>query len=174
MMSPASGRAGAQRPTPGKPTLRYGAAMAALTRLEQAAPRTALALRSASALQRRAAARIACERAVAATSLAGPEVEAALAALVAGKQDQAARMKVHKLSLRLDEEHTQLQEHGAVHEMLKALVFFNQARAALALVYALSHDDKDMHEAIYEACAALEDNEPLLKEVDRTLAQSTE
>jgi hypothetical protein len=109
--------------------------------------------RAATPRQRRAAALLACERAVAAVARSDRAVDDALAALRAGAvPDAPAAARLDALAAALDGEASRLRDGDLAHER-EALRAFARARVAGALARAASGDEA---EAIYEAIHALD------------------
>ncbi len=138
-------------------------------RLDAVAPIVGERFRRAASSKRRQAVYVACEGAVAAVSLAEPEVSAALAILrgAATTDVTLLRSRLESLSAGFDDEYFRLEEDGGASQRLRALHCFSKARAASALAFAL--DDSKLHEAIYESISALEDPAALVRLVERTL-----
>ena len=129
--------------------------MTKLFRLDTLAPNLAERFRRASAEQRRRAARIACEAAVEAAGLAAPEINDSLAILRADAiADASLRERVETLRERLDDAYFRLDDEG---HRADALLCFSRARATSAVGFALSVPEAELHEAIYESLAAVEE-----------------
>lgn len=139
-------------------------------RLDSVSSGVAEAFRGASPVARRQAALVACERAVSATGLEGAFVDGALLALrgTVGGTD-ATRITLQELAARLDDDYLQVDADGDESRKAEALRCFSKARAASALAFGLSPDSGSLHEAIYEAIAALEDPAELLRVVGDAL-----
>jgi hypothetical protein len=71
----------------------------------------------------------------------------------------------------LDDEYFRLDEEGEPAQKQEALRLFSKARATSALVFALSGDEAQLHEAIYEAIAAMDDPGDLMRLIDGTLRE---
>ncbi len=139
-----------------------------LSRLDSVAPAAAKRFRQAPSNKRRQAAKLACEQAVLAAELAAPEVNEALAALRgAVTPDVSLRERLESLAARFDDAYFELDENG--DQKQQALVCFSKARATSALVYALSDDDNQLHEAIYESISALAAPAELVRMVEGAL-----
>lgn len=137
-------------------------------RLDSAAPVVAQRFRQAPSNKRRQAAQVACEQAVVATGVTAPEVSAALAVLRgAAASDASLRERLESLAARFDEEYFQLDEDGG--QTQQALVCFSKARATSALAFALADDDTQLHEAIYESIAALDEPSEPVRLVEHSL-----
>ena len=132
-------------------------------RLDSRAPELAKALRGAPlALQRRAVI-VACEVATARVGLDADDVVAALGALRTDSGvDPALRLRLEALATRLDDEYLGLAQLGDAPKKGVLSLFF-KARAASALVFAFSTDAEQLHEAIYEAIAAVEDPSEVIR-----------
>ncbi len=139
-------------------------------RLDSVSPTLAESFRRASPANRRQAARVACELAVSSAGLTDPEVAASLDALCAGAPAEASlRAELERLADRFDDEYLRLEEDGDHAEKSEALRLFWKARAASALAFALSGDDAKLHEAIYEALAAMADPSELVRAAEIAL-----
>lgn len=142
----------------------------ATNRLDSSNPQLAEALRRASDLQRREATRVACERAASATEANGPEVAAAILAFRAGKAPgPRLREDLEAAAARLDEEYFRLEEQGPVAAKAEALRLFSKARATSAFAFAMSTDPGELHDAIYEALAAVDDPRDIIRPVEAAL-----
>ena len=139
-------------------------------RLDSVQPRLAEAFRRASPLRQREATRLACEGAASAAELSGPEVDAALETLRTGGPARAdLRADLEALAARLDEEYFRLDQDGTEVDQPAALRVFSKARATSALAFCLAPNPGDLHEAIYEAIAALEDPRELVQAAEAAL-----
>jgi hypothetical protein len=127
-------------------------------RLDAVYPALAESFRQASAAKRWQAARIASELAASSTNLADQEVVAALDALHAGAPADASLLaRLQDLAARFDDQYLQIDQEGNQATKLEALRHFSRARATSALAFALCDDAAQLHEAIYEAIAAMDD-----------------
>lgn len=138
-------------------------------RFDAVAPVAATRFRQAPSSKRREAARLACEQAVAATALTAVEAGEALAVLRgAVRQDGALHERLDRLAATLDDEYLRLSEDGGAEG--QAFRCFRRARAASALVFALTADAAQLHEALYEALFSLDDPTELVRLLEQTLA----
>ena len=132
-------------------------------RLDSIAPLIAERFRRAPPDVRRRATLVAIEHAIAATGVSGSDVDAALEVLRSATPPPTnLRQRFETSAAEHDEEYIQLSETG--QRETAALWAFSKARALAALAFALSNDE--LHEAIYEAMAAVDDTERL----ERSLA----
>jgi hypothetical protein len=140
------------------------------TRLDSVLPAVAAAFRRASPQKRRQAARIACELAVSSAGLRDQEARAALAALAAGAAGDAhLRKALEDLAERLDDEYLRLHDLDDETRRPEADRLFSKARAASALQFALSEDDNELHESLYEAIMAVDDAAELAPSIEDAL-----
>lgn len=135
-------------------------------RLNTNFPALAAAFHRASAFKRREAARVAVEIVIARTSLQGDLISEALE-LLRRRADPPRGLREHldALAARLDESYFDAADNGDA----ASLTLFSSARAIAAVAYALSGDDKVLHEAIYEATVAIEDPAELVQAVAHIL-----
>ncbi|MCB9764039.1 MAG: hypothetical protein H6739_29985 [Alphaproteobacteria bacterium] len=139
-------------------------------RLDSIAPSLAASYWGAPTSRRERATRLACELAVRGTGLAGPEVTAALEALRTSTPDRPSlRSDMERLAARLDDEYFRLDNPGREDMRQAALQTFSKARAASALTFALSSDDSQLHEAIYEAVIAMDDPSTVIQSLETAL-----
>lgn len=139
-------------------------------RLDSVSPILAESFRKASPAKCRQAAIVACELATASAGLAGQEVALALDALRRGAATQPSlRQQLEELAAQLDDEYLRLQEEGDESMKSEALHTFSKARATSALAMALSDDPTQLHEALYEAIAAMSDPHELVRVTERAL-----
>jgi hypothetical protein len=132
--------------------------MERLHRLDSICPSLAIALRKADDQKRRKAISAACLVAVRRSGLHGDEVDAALELILHGRNDVAdTRSKLDALVVQFDELYLQLKEEAGDELTAEAIAFFRKARAAAALSFALSPDSRQLHEAVYEAIIASDD-----------------
>lgn len=137
-------------------------------RLDSVAPSVADRFRRATPERRREAAHVACERAVVAARLTLPDVGEALAVIRgAPLVDPTLRERLESRVEQFDDAYFQLGESGGPHG--EALGWFRKARATSALAHALVADDRELHEAIYEALNALDESAELLRVVEGIL-----
>ncbi|HEX7921452.1 MAG TPA: hypothetical protein VF583_10895 [Bradyrhizobium sp.] len=138
-------------------------------RLDSISPSLADSFRKADDEQRRHATLTACLVAVAGTSLQGNEIDAAVDFLRHGRGDQlAVRRKLDSLTEKFDEQYLKLSE-DADGTTPEALLVFRKARAAAALAFALSPDPGQLHEAMYEAIVASDDQVEAVRAADVAL-----
>lgn len=139
-------------------------------RLDSVAPSIAERFRQASPSKRRQAALVACERAAASAHLSGQRFGRALDALrgMIGP-DPHLRGLLEDAAAEFDNEYFRLNEEGDGTRQQEALMLFSKARAASALVFALSGDDAQLHEAIYEAITAIDDPGDIVRLVEEAL-----
>jgi hypothetical protein len=143
--------------------------MTTLLRLDSISPTLANAFRHASDAQRRQAALATCEIATARTGLQGREVAAALHLLRHGGNNwRVVQRELESLSERFDQQYLTLNE-GARITTPDALRLFRKARAATALRLALCSDPRELHEALYEAIIASDDESEAMRAADRIL-----
>jgi hypothetical protein len=128
--------------------------MGTLLRLDSISPNLAGAYREANDDQRRQAVLAACSVAATQAGLRESEVDAALAVLRHERTEQAdMRHKLDCLAAQLDEDYFKLSEEAGTTTP-EALLTFRKARAVAALAFALSPDPGQLHEAMYEAIMA--------------------
>lgn len=112
---------------------------------------------------------MACEVAAVHAELDGDPVQAALRALRAdGDVDQALRQRLEELATRLDDEYFALDQQGGAPKA-DVLALFFKARAASALAFAVAADAEQLHDAFYEAIAAVEDPSELIRRTTEAL-----
>ncbi|WP_139483190.1 hypothetical protein [Bradyrhizobium ivorense] len=146
-----------------------GAQMGTLLRLDSISPSLAGSFRQANDDQRRHAALATCLVAVARAELQGDEVDAAVNLLRHGVNAQPdVRHKLDSLTAQLDEQYFKLSEEADATTP-EALFVFRKARAAAALAFALSPDSGQLHEAIYEAIVASDDQAEAMRAADAAL-----
>ena len=116
------------------------------------------ALRSAPPSARRKAVLVAREIAVSQAKLEGKVITDALESLRHGlPMEEALQEQLKNLVARLDEEYLQLAEQDDDARKPDVLRLFSRARAASALIFAISEDDGQLHEAVYEAINVVDD-----------------
>jgi hypothetical protein len=143
--------------------------MGVLLRLDSISASLAESFRKADDEQRRQAALATCLVAIARTGLQGGEIDAAVDFLRHGGDDQpAVRRKLDSLTAQLDEQYFKLSE-DADGTTPEALPVFRKARAVAALAFALSPDPGQLHEAIYEAIVASDDEAEAMRAADMAL-----
>jgi len=139
-------------------------------RLDSLSPDLAESFRHATSAHRRKATRVACTLVVSRVGLEGEEVVAALEHLhQGGAVDRDLRRKLEKLAARFDDEYLRLDEEGDEPKRPEVLRLFSKARAASALRFALSEDPGQLHEALYEALAAVDDATEIIRPVAEAL-----
>ncbi|WP_434046052.1 MULTISPECIES: hypothetical protein [Sorangium] len=141
--------------------------MQTVVRLDSFSPALAERFRKASPQKRRMAAVVACEFASAAAHLSDQEVALALDAL---RHDKAAppflQQRLECLAAQFDDEYLRLDQEEDESRKPESLRLFSKSRATWALVFALFHDPAQLHEAIYEAIAAMNDPEELVRAIE--------
>jgi hypothetical protein len=139
-------------------------------RLDSKAPDVADTFRKATPDRRRQAALAACEIVTSIVGLEGDDVKAALAALREGRpRDPALQERLVNLSARFDDKYFRLDEESDEAKKPEVLRLFSKARAAAALVFALSENSTELHEAIYEALSAADDVSAVVRAVEAAL-----
>lgn len=139
-------------------------------RLDSISPDLAESFRHATPAHRRKAALVACTLVALRVGLEGEEVVAALEHLRhGGEVDRALFRKIESLAARLDDEYLRLDEEGDETKRPDVLRLFSKARAASALGFALSEDPGQLHEALYEALAAVDDATEVIRPVAEAL-----
>jgi len=140
-------------------------------RLDSVSPTLAERFRQAPQANRRKAARLACEKAASSVGLRDDDVALGLEALRSeALPGSSLRGRLERLVASFDDEYVQLEEEGKKAE---ALSCFSKARATSALVFALSEDATQLHEAIYEAIASLDDPAEFVQSVGAVLVCAT-
>lgn len=144
--------------------------MASAFRLDSVSPMLGESFRRASPDQRRRAAAVACQLAVAAAVLTDPEATLALDVL---RQEAVAppslRRQLEGLVVRYDDEYLLLNEKEDGSKASDSLHYFSKARAASALAFYFLEDTTKLHEAIYEAIASTDEPHELVQAVEREL-----
>lgn len=126
-------------------------------RLDTISPSLADSFRQANDHQRRRATLAACVVAAVRAGLLGDEIEAAVGLLRRGGNEQSnVRRKLESLAAKFDDQYFNLSEEAETTTP-EALLAFRKARAATALASALSSDPGQLHEAMYEAIVASDD-----------------
>jgi hypothetical protein len=139
-------------------------------RLDSISPDLAQSFRQATPVLRRKAALVACELAASRVGLEGEDVAAALEHLRhAGDVNRDLRRQIESRATGLDDEYLRLNEEGDESKRAEVLRLFSKARAASALGFALSEDPGQLHEAIYEAIAAVEDAAQIVRAIAEVL-----
>ncbi|WP_437659214.1 hypothetical protein [Sorangium sp. So ce1182] len=139
-------------------------------RLDSFSPALAERFRKATPQKRRLAAVVACELASAAAHLSGQEVALALEALRHGRAAPLVlQQRLERLATQLDDEYLRLDQEEDESKNPESLRLFSKARAIWAVVFALFHDPEQLHEAIYEAIAAMSDPEELVRAIENEL-----
>jgi hypothetical protein len=145
-------------------------AMMSTYRLSSVSPTLAERFRGAPTGIRRQAALVACEIAVSSVGLRDKEILLALEALRSGTPlDSALRGQVERLAASFDDEYLRLEEEEDEGKKAEVLSFFSRARAASAIMFALSDDAGQLHETIYEAITSLENPAELVQSVETVL-----
>lgn len=144
--------------------------MTNIPRLESVSPHLAESFRQASPLKQRQAVLEAC---VTAASRVGLEEEEANAAIEILRYGSAATSKMREqletLAAHYDDQYFELSEEGDKATESDALLLFSKARVAAALAFALSEDSRQLHEALYEAIAAINDPTEVMQVVEKVL-----
>ena len=136
-------------------------------RLDSISPELAKSFRHATPAHRRKATLVACTLVASRVGLEGEEVVAALEHLRhGGEVDRDLLRKIESLAARLDDEYLRLDEEG---DETKRPEVLRQARAASALGFALSEGPGQLHEALYEALAAVDDVTEVIRPVAEAL-----
>jgi hypothetical protein len=144
--------------------------MMSIFRLDSVAPKLAESFRRASSAKRKQAARVACELAAVSAGVAGQEIGLALDELRRGSAaEPALRHRLEGLAAQFDDQYLQVDEEGDDNTKSETLRLFSKARATSALALALTDDPEQLHEAIYEAIAALDDPDELVRVVESEL-----
>jgi hypothetical protein len=139
-------------------------------RLDSISPDLAESFRHATPAHRRKATLVACTLVASRVGLEDEEVVAALEHLRhGGKVDRDLLRKIERLAARLDDEYLRLDEEGDETKRPEVLRRFSKARAASALGFALSEDPGQLHEALYEALAAVDDASEVIRPVAEAL-----
>jgi hypothetical protein len=148
--------------------------MESVFRLDSVSSTLAESFRRASSAQRRQAAVVACELAASSADLEDQEVGLALDAVRSGAARQPGLQKrLESLAAHFDDEYLRLDEEGDESMKSDAVRLFSKARAASALAFALADEPGQLHEAIYEALAALDDPSELVRAVESELRGGT-
>lgn len=142
-------------------------------RLDSISPALANKYLSADPLKRRNASVKACEAAIKSARLEGEDVVSAIKLL--RRNDPVPDSLLSQLEERvadLDDAYFRLLDEvdDEVVKKKEALQYFSMARAASALVFALSADPDKAHEAIYEAIAAFEEPTEIMQAVEKILS----
>jgi hypothetical protein len=139
-------------------------------RLDSISPDLAESFRHATPAHRRKATLVACTLVASRVGLEGEEVVVALEHLrQGGKVDLELRRKLESLAARLGDEYLRLDEEDDEAKRPEVLRLFSKARAASALGFALSEDHGQLHEALYEALAAVDDATEVIRPVAEAL-----
>ena len=77
--------------------------------------------------------------------------------------------QIASLAAELDDEYIRLNEEGDGARSAEMLLVFSKARAAFAVVFAISADSGGLHEAIYEAVMAVDDAARVVQPVSKIL-----
>ena len=139
-------------------------------RLDSSSPDLAESFRHATPAHRRKATLVACTLVASRVGLEGEEVVAALEHLrQGGKVDRELLRKLESLAARLDDEYLRLDAEDDESKRPEVLRLFSKARAASALGFALCADPGQLHEALYEALAAVDDATEVIRPVVEAL-----
>jgi hypothetical protein len=117
----------------------------------------------------RSAVLLACENAVSQADLRGKAIETAMSIIRDGGSLTAARLEIEDLRDRFDTEYLRLQDQDDPAAKAGALLQFRRARAAAALAFALSGESERLHEALYEAAFATDDQAGMVRSVQSVL-----
>lgn len=138
-----------------------------MIRLEAVSKELVEKLAAATSGQRKKAVILACEHALQAASLSIPIVDYSLEKLRQGEIFSSQLMlELNALAERLDNEYFELQEESGESSGFSSgvLSLFSQARAVSALAFAGGEESiASSAESIYEASAAVDDSDALLK-----------
>lgn len=125
----------------------------------------------APASARRRAILAACELSVTRVGLDGEDVAAALEALRRSSPAGASlRQRLETRSAALDDAYLELKETDDETQMAGAMRLFSKARTFSALAFAMSDGDSQLHEALYEAIASVDDSAEIAQVAERALA----
>lgn len=128
------------------------------SRLESVSAPLATEFRGENLERQRSAALKACEIAIAQAGLTEHEADAALDFLQSGIGDrEELRRQIEALAAKYDEDYLTLIDKDDEVTRPEALRLFSKARAASALLFALSGDSEVLHEVVYEATASSDD-----------------
>jgi hypothetical protein len=119
--------------------------------------------------KRRRAALLACESAVSQAGLRGKIIETALSIIREGGRVAATRLDIEALRDHFDAKYLWLQDQDEPAAQSEALLQFRRARAAAALAFALSAESEQLHEALYEAAFATDDQAGVVRSVQSAL-----
>ncbi|HLF06870.1 MAG TPA: hypothetical protein VI893_06850 [Thermoplasmata archaeon] len=146
--------------------------MTPVTRLSTISAGLADAFQRAPEANRKRATAFACEYAVKASVLSGREIEEGLDVLRASKPaSRELAVELDRLVSQLDDAYLSLADAPDERSRKESMVRFSRARAASALTIALAGDQANLHEAIYEAVASVEDPSELLRLVREALGE---
>jgi hypothetical protein len=139
-------------------------------RLDSISPDLAESFRHATPAHRREATLVTCTIVASRVGLESEEVVAALEHLRhGGEVDLDLLRKIESFAARLDDEYLRLDDEGDETKRPEVLRLFSKARAASALGFALSADPGQLHEALYEALAAVDDATDVIQPVAEAL-----
>lgn len=138
-------------------------------RLDLLAPSLGETYRRADEHERRRAALAACLTAIAHAQLRGDEIDRAVGLLRNEQYDQSdVRRELNSLTEQFDGQYFKLSE-DADSTTPESLGVFRKARATAALALALSPDSAQLHEAIYEAIVASDDQSEAIRVAETAL-----
>jgi hypothetical protein len=113
---------------------------------------------------------MACQLAAASAGVSEEELAVALDAIDAPNATRAAiQRKLEHQAAQFDDEYLRLANTGDEESSHAALCHFSKARATSALAFLLHDEPSGLHEAIYEAIAAMDDAQPLILAVEAAL-----
>jgi len=114
----------------------------------------------------------ACE---ASATRAGLDDEDAVAALEALRRSSPAdaplRERLETRAAALDDAYLKLEAENETQK-LEALRLFSKARAIAALAFAMSEEDSQLHESLYEAIASVDDSADIVQLAETALASN--
>lgn len=141
------------------------------SRLDSIFPKLANAFRQASVQKRRQAAFEACALAVSLVGLDEAKVKAAIDVLRSGGiPSPSMKEELETLAAHFDDQYIDLDEDGNDASKREALYLFSKARAVTALVFAVTQDPEQLHEAVYEAISAINNPDEVVRVVEKVLS----
>jgi hypothetical protein len=139
-------------------------------RLDSIAPELRRSFQGSPSAHQRAALAAACSLAVESSELDAPFVAQALGKVRDGTSDAIVSASLRDLAEQLDQQYLALAKKADDQLTPTASRLFSRARAADALRCALSPDDSDRVEAIYEALMAIDDVDTAVRRIQSVLA----
>jgi hypothetical protein len=97
-------------------------------------------------------------------------VDAAIRVIRRGGSDPSVRLEIEALGESFDSVYFRLKDQGEPNTNPEVLRWFRRARAAAALAFALSVDSEQIHESLYEAAIASDDQVGVVRAVERALS----